>query len=285
MKATRRQFLAASAVAISTPLIAADREVPFTIIVTDPLSKELSCPCVEGYAQRDYTELGKHLSTKLGKAVVVEFGESLEGALTKKTAGRVDAIIGKDSMVRFQAKAQKLEIIKLAALTGKDGAITQQGFLVVHSSDPAISADQLKDYRVLFGPPAAEEKNAAAKALLKDLNVTYTAMEKDAASCSDCATKLLDFGKNSEKVVGVISSYAVPLLEGCGTVKKGDLKVVGKTDPVPFIAVFICASVPADVQKKLQASLLEVGKNERLCKVLETKDGFVETDEKGVKKK
>jgi ABC-type phosphate/phosphonate transport system substrate-binding protein len=284
MTPSRRQFLAASAAAMAAPLLAADKEVPLTLLVTDPLSKELSCPCVEGYAQRDYKELAKHLTAKLGKPVVVEFGESLEAAM-KKTAGRVDVIIGKDSVIRAQSKAQKLEIVKLAGMTGKEGDLTQHGVLVVHSSDPTLSVDQLKEHKILFGPPAAEEKNAAAKALLKDLNVTYTAMEKDAVTCSVCATQLLEYAKTGEKVVGVISSYAVPLLEGCGTVKKGDLKVIGKTDQVPFISAFVVGAVPADVQKKLQVALLEVAKDEALCKVLETKDGFVETDQKGLKKK
>jgi len=36
----------------------------------------------------------------------------------------------------------------------------------------------------------------------------------------------------------VISSYAQPLLEGCGTIKKGDLRVIGETDPMPFVVAF-----------------------------------------------
>jgi ABC-type phosphate/phosphonate transport system substrate-binding protein len=276
----RRQFLAASAVAIASTLRAAD-EVPLVLVVTDPLAKENSCPCVAGYGQRDYTELAKALTAALGKPVQVHFAESLAGALTKKTAGKVDLIIGKDSMVRAQAAEQKLDVARLAALTGLTGETTQTGLIVVPSSDAAIAADQLKGYRVLFGSAAAEEKNAAAKALFKDLGVTVTGDDKDiAASCSDCATKLVEFGKAGEKVAGVISSYALPILEGCGTIKKGDLKVVGKTDEVPFIVAFATGAVNAEMQKKVKAALLEVAKNEALCKAIESKGGFVEIDAK-----
>lgn len=281
MQTTRRQFLAASAVALASSTLGAAEEVPLILVVTDPLAKENSCPCVAGYGQRDYTELGKALAAAIGKPVQVHFAESLAGALTKKTAGKVDLIIGKDSMIRAQAKEQKLDVVHLAALTGLTGETTQTGLIVVPSSDPVITADQLKGYRVLFGSAAAEEKNAAAKALFKDLNVSVTGEDKDiAASCSDCATKLVDFGKAGEKVAGVISSYALPLLEGCGTIRKGDLKVIGKTEAVPFIAAFATGGVKADVQKKVKAALLDVVKNEALCKAIETKSGFVEADAK-----
>lgn len=278
---TRRQFLAASAVAVASPLLtAADAAMPLTLIVLDPLAKELSCPCVAGYAQRDYKELGKFLAAKLSRSVTVDFAETLEGALTKKTAGKADVVIGKDSVVQSQAKAQKMTATRLASLTDLKGVTTQEGWLVVHSSATVVSADQLTGYRMLFGPEEAEEKNAAPKALLRDLNVTYTTEPKDAASCTDCATKLLDHAKAGEKVCGVVSSYAAPLLEGCGTVKKGDLKVVGKTDSVPFIAAFAMGTVPADVQEKVKAALLAVSADANLCKLLETKSGFVEPPKK-----
>lgn len=282
MNTTRRQFLATSAAVVISPSLQADGEkIPLVVVVTDPLSKELSCPCVEGYAQRDYAELGKFLSRKLGMPVQVHLAETLAGALAKKTAGKADIIIGKDSVIRAHAREQKLEVTKLAALTGKDGVTTQTGWLVVPSSDPCLNTEQLKGYRILFGPASAEEKSAAAKTLLKDLNVTYTSDDKDiAATCSVCATTLLEQAKSGEKVCGVISSYAVVLLEGCGTIRKGDLRVVGKTDPVPFISAFATGSISPDLQKKIQAALLETGRDGELCKVLETKHGFVDPDAK-----
>ncbi|MCA9069318.1 MAG: hypothetical protein KDA84_10365, partial [Planctomycetaceae bacterium] len=39
----------------------AGEQETLTVVVMDPLSKPLSCPCVEGYAQREYKALSAHL--------------------------------------------------------------------------------------------------------------------------------------------------------------------------------------------------------------------------------
>ncbi|MGB0762267.1 MAG: hypothetical protein ACPGPS_22145, partial [Rubripirellula sp.] len=62
---------------------AAESAQALTMIVMDPLAAPLSCPCVEGYAQRDYTVLAKHLETVLNRKVSVVFSESLPSALKK----------------------------------------------------------------------------------------------------------------------------------------------------------------------------------------------------------
>ena len=56
------------------PARAASKPEPLLFVVMDPLSKELACACVKGYAQRDYrklaaqiTELGHVFGSPLGK--------------------------------------------------------------------------------------------------------------------------------------------------------------------------------------------------------------------------
>src|SRR5687768_16201757 len=73
------------------------------VVVMDPLALPLSCPCVKGYAQRDYDKLGAFLQKQIGRPVKVHFAESLAAALASKTAGRADLVIGKDSVVRHGA--------------------------------------------------------------------------------------------------------------------------------------------------------------------------------------
>ena len=74
----RRRGLLFSAVAIvAWSGILAAAEPALTLVVMDPLAAPLSCPCVKGYAQRDYTKLGAHLEKALGRPVQVLFGESL----------------------------------------------------------------------------------------------------------------------------------------------------------------------------------------------------------------
>src|SRR5947208_3409602 len=124
---------------VAAPFAFSQDKTPLTLIVMDPLAAPLSCPCVKGYAQRDYEKLAKQLET--------------------------------------------------------------------HNS------------------------------------------------CSDGATKILDMHKSGEKAVTVISSYAQPLLEGCGTIKKGDLRVLGETDPMPFVVAFISERVNASDRAAIQAAL------------------------------
>ena len=114
--------------------VAADESL--IVVVMDPLAAPLSCPCVQGYAQRDYQQLATYLEQRMARSVELHFSESLGKALQEKTGGQVDLIIGKDSMVRSEAKEWSLPLKALACLTGKDGATTQTGLLVVQVPRP-----------------------------------------------------------------------------------------------------------------------------------------------------
>lgn len=276
---TRREAMAA----LALPLLpgaatAADKPAAnaLTLVVTDPLAAELACSCVKGYAQRDYEKFGKYLASKIGRPVEVHFAESIAGALVKKTGGKVDLIIGKDSVVKATAPEQKVTVTYLAALTGTDGKTTQTGLVCVASGDKALTVSDLGEHRVLFGPAPAEEKHAAALVVFKDLGVKVPEKVETCPTCTDGAKKVVAAGKAGEKLAVVISSYAQPLLEGCGTIKKGELRVVGETDPVPFIAAFATATLPAGDVTVVKAALLAVGSDKELCAALETKSGFVE---------
>ena len=48
------------------------------VVVMDPLAAPLSCPCVKGYAQRDYDKLGAFLEKSLKIPVKVVYAESLK---------------------------------------------------------------------------------------------------------------------------------------------------------------------------------------------------------------
>ncbi len=285
----RREALAAAALSLAAfPVLAdekpkdkpADKAVvipenALVVLVTDPLSKELSCPCVGGYGQRDYDKFGKYLEGKSGRAVAVVYSESLAGAL-KKSEGKAHLLIGKDSVMRATAPANKVEVTYLAALTGKDGKTTQTGLVCVAAADKAVTPVDLKEHTIYFGSAAAEEKSAAAVRILKEFGLDVPAKLDTCATCSEGATKVVEEAKAGKKVAAVISSYAHPLLEGCGTIKKGELRVIAETDPVPFIAAFATGSLKPAERDAVKAALLEIGKNKDLCTAIETKAGFVE---------
>lgn len=247
---------------------------PLRVVVMDPLAAPLSCPCVEGYAQRKYEKLGEALETGLNRPVEVVFDESLAAALQHVEGGQADLVIGKDSVVRADAKKLKLNLKAVARLAGKDGKTTQTGLIVVRGDDRAKSIEDLKGYRIIFGPPECVEKHRAALALLKEHGVSPPEKLEIDAACSDGAAKVVELGPGAN-AAAVISSYAQPLLEGCGTIKKGDLRVVGETKPVPFITAFVSDKLTSGERRQLTDQLLSVGANPDLIIALETTGGFV----------
>lgn len=256
---------------------------PLSLVVMDPLALPLSCPCVEGYAQRDYDAFAKYLSDELGRPVTVTFAESLENALAKSTCPHVDLVIGKESVARAQGERLELDLTPLAKLTGKDGRSTQTGLIVVRSADPAQKVSDLSGYRVLYGPEDCVEKFGAARDMLALAGVDVIPAEQaeTSAACSDGACKIIEWG-DTQKGAAVISSYAAPLLEGCGTVKKGDLRVVGETKPVPFIVAFASKRLNADEQAAVQQALLGAVKSKGMLTALESMLGFVPLDQEDV---
>ena len=192
------------------------------LIVMDPLAAPLSCPCVQGYAQRDYERLAEYFAQRTGHDYEVLFAESLPVALATQNGGRTAVVIGKDSVVRSDAAALELPLQAVAHLTGLDGSTTQTGMVVVRGDDPAEKVDDLAGYRILFGPADCEEKHAAVMELLEEAGIELPETIETSKACSDGACQIIEWGPDA-KGAAVISSYARPLLEGCGTIEKGRL--------------------------------------------------------------
>ena len=272
--------------AASATMPPADAPNTLVMVVMDPLASPLSCPCVQGYAQRNYDKLGEKLQKELGRPVRVVYSESLTKALKEDAKGRADIVIGKHSVVLFDGKKAGLKLAPVAKLTGKDGATMQTGLIVVPTSDPAHSVSDLAGYRIVFGPEECDEKHTAALALLKENGVKPPEKLETSPACSDGACQVLDEFKKEQTSHGaaLISSYAKPLLEGCGTVEKGALRVVGETKPVPFVEAFVTAQVaPAD-RAVLAAAILKSTTDPLLRLALETRDGFVAMEKEAVDK-
>jgi outer membrane protein assembly factor BamB/ABC-type phosphate/phosphonate transport system substrate-binding protein len=259
---------------------AGSKAEPLSLVVMDPLAAPLSCPCVAGYAQRKYEVLAEYLEKAVGRPVVLTFSESLTKALQKEGCTTAHVIIGKDSVVRADAKTNDFKVTPLAQLSGKDGKTTQTGLVVVPSADPAQSIADLKGYRIIFGPGDCSEKSSAARKLLEAAGVELPAPDKAevSAACSDGALKIIEWGPDV-RGAAVISSYAAPLLEGCGTIKKGDLRVVAETAPVPFITAFATDRVTKAERRAIRKLLYESGDDRDLLTALESMIGFVELEE------
>lgn len=251
-----------------------DRPQSLTLIVMDPLAAPLSCPCVKGYAQRKYEKLGEYLETQLGRKVEVKFSEALAKVLPKNGNDQACLIIGKESVILADAGALKLKVHPVARLSDLKGETTQTGLIVVPAGDPAQTAEDLQGYRIFFGPSECAEKHQAAMSILKNAHVQIPQKLDISQACSDGACKILEFDKDV-RAAAVISSYAKPLLQGCGTIKKGDLRVVAETKPVPFISAFTGGNVNAAEQKQITTALMNVVTHPDLCQSLESLLGFV----------
>lgn len=271
----RRSFIVILVTSISVSGWARGESDNISVIVMDPLSAKLSCDCVKGYAQRKYERLASHLEKTLGRKVEMVWAESLTKGRSELSGKSPDLVIGKHSIIVSDAKKENWKTVPIASLSGKDGKTTQTGLIVVRKDDPALTAADLSGYRIFFGPADCDEKSAAVMQLLRSLDVKIPDKPETAESCSVAAKKLVALPAD-EKAAAVISSYAEPLLAGCGTVKKGDLRIVGVSEEVPFITAFINGNLkPAD-RSAITRALLDVAKSDELLSALESKNGFLE---------
>lgn len=243
------------------------------LVVMDPLAKELACACVKGQGQRDYRQLAAHLRTAINQPVAVEFSDDLAETLSLIGGGKQLIIVGDRSRVAAEALKAKLAVQPVAELTGSDGSASLAGTFVVRASDPAKDLSDLRGRTFLFGLPKTDGKYDAALAALKAAGVEPAA---DSALRSDFTQAALDVidSSASPAPVAVIPAYGPVLLTGCGSVRKGELRVIGTTAPVPFITVFVSESVPAAKQQAVLNSLLAVAKDAKLLELLESREGF-----------
>jgi ABC-type phosphate/phosphonate transport system substrate-binding protein len=253
---------------------AGDGNEPICLAVMDPLAARLSCPCVAGYAQRDYEALASHLEQKLGRPVKTGFGESLRRATETADCPVPHIIIGKHSVVKADARAAGLNIEPMLALSDLQGQTVQRGLFVVATDDPAESIEDLVDHELHLGEEKHSEKHAMPLKALRLAGVLEPAAVHEHPSCSDAAATVLEV-KPPTLAAAVVSSYAQPLLEGCGAVPKGALRVVGQTGPVRFITAFVTAELDFQTREAVRSALLAVAADKPLCAKLESSAGFV----------
>ena len=243
---------------------------PLRLAVMDPLAADLSCPCVDGHAQRDYPALVAFLEDQLERPIQPVFVEEL-GIAREKLDADPDLIIGKHSVVAYDLKKHKIDGRPIAALTDQTGRTTLRGLFVVRADDPASGPADLAGDRIVFGPHYADDKFKAALMTLARAGVIVPAPPKTAEGCNIAAVAVAD----GEADAGVISDYALPLLEGCGNIEKGSLKIIGRTDPVPFISAWATSGIDAAAEAAIVTALRSVTTRKDLCQKMETARGFV----------
>lgn len=246
---------------------------PILLVVMDPLAKELACACVKGYGQRDYRKLAARLQTALKEPVQIGFSDDLADTLALAEARQRVIVVGEPSLVAQGAKQAQLPCRPVCELTGLDGSNSVTGLFVVRKDDPANGLADLAGRKVLLGMVEADAKHAAARAALHAAKLEPPAQTESRSPGSAAALDVLD-SSASPLPVAVIPSYALPLLEACGSIRPGDLRVIGRTEPVPFIAVFLSDSLKGAPEQKILKALLDIKTDSKLLKAMESRDGF-----------
>lgn len=248
---------------------AASAQSDLVMLVMDPLADRLACACVAGCAQRKYEELGVFLQARTGRHAKVSYAESLAAALCDGRP-RANVVVGKRSVVAYDSAHQNYPLEPLAALTDRQGQTTLRGLFLVRSDDPAHSLADLKGRRIVIGPAWAQEKNEAALAAIKAAGIEPPTLPA-AANCTLGALEVVERRADA----AVISSYALALLEGCQAIRRGELRVVGQTEEVPFVTVFVDPAMEQEMKRSLLEALDAVKADPQLLNDMESRDGFL----------
>jgi ABC-type phosphate/phosphonate transport system substrate-binding protein/outer membrane protein assembly factor BamB len=253
--------------------VAAGTPAQLSILVADPLAKGMACECVAGFAQRRYDALALALEKRLHCPVKTFQGAKLSAYWSDDQ--KVSLIVGKYSDVLFQAREMGRPVYPIAAMTDSQGLTTLQGLFVVRAGNAARTLSDLQGYRVVFGPKSCDEKHRAAIDALQAAGVQLpdAAAQETVPGCTDAANELMKL-TDADKAVAVISDYAKTLLEGCHSVPKDSLRVIGRTEPVPFVTVFATDEVAPELRSAVQQELLAANRFPTLLRLLESKNGF-----------
>lgn len=255
--------------AVAKPKASAEQVM---LVVMDPLAKELACACVKGYAQRDYRKLATQLEKALKQRVKIEFSDDLAESMLGAGPQQEVIVIGDHSLVLHGAKKGGLKCHPVCELTDTEGSSTLSAVFVTRSDDAARELNDIRDRKLLIGLPEQDAKYEASLAALRALNVNPANSERR-GSFTDAALDMLD-STLSPAPVAVIPAYGLRLIEGCGSVKPGSLRVIGKTQTVPFITVFVSDNLPAEKEEKARRMLLGIKSDPRMLKLMESRDGF-----------
>jgi ABC-type phosphate/phosphonate transport system substrate-binding protein len=247
---------------------------PLQLIVMDPLAKELACACVLGYGQRDYRKLAARLGAALDRKVSLEFSDDLVDSFEWTAPDQEIVIIGDRSLVTHGARAAGRKFQPVCALTDLEGNTSLPALFVARRNDPVNELKQVEGRPLLFGVADGDERHASALAALRASGVSPPDVPGKRMSPSEAALDVLD-SKAELPPVAVIPAYALRLLEGCGSVTPGALKIIGRTEPAPFITVFVADDIAADKRRRIVEALVEMKRDAAMLKVMESRDGFV----------
>lgn len=252
-------------------LLRAARAEPLTLLVADPLSRELACACVPGFGQRDYRRLARHLQGTLRRPVAVEFTDDVADSLGRLPAGAEILVVGERSTTAAAATRSGRSLRPVAELTGLDGATTVAAVFTARRDDPAAGVADLAGRTIFVGLAEADAAQGALKSALDAAALQPVPQLVARGAGAKVGLDVLD-STATPPPVAVMPEYVLRLLEGCGSITPGSLKVIGRTAPQPFITVFVGEATEPEPAARLRQALLDL--DAPLRQALESSEGF-----------
>lgn len=248
---------------------------PLHVLVADTSAVELDCSCAPGAPRRQYEPLRLALQSAIGRPVQFEYiADFLFDEMPEADARLIrssELMIGKHSAINYAASKLNQPVRWIASLTRIDGSDKLVGIFVARVDGPIKKIGDLQGHKVSLGMPFHAEKHDAALAALRRENAG-PAETRNALLCRDAVADVVA-GRSD---AAVISDYSQVLLQTPEVVRGVKLAVIGKTDEVPYIAVFSNDWVSQRDVDIIRRFLTEqTGKDRELLKALQSSKGFV----------
>ncbi|MCX5645534.1 MAG: PhnD/SsuA/transferrin family substrate-binding protein [Phycisphaerae bacterium] len=249
------------------------RGEPLQVVIMDPQCGRLARDDLKD-PHRDYAPLGRFLEETLNRQVELFYDRHLREIPQLKLPP--DLIIGPYSVVLDEG-VQANELVRpIARLTDDRGSTELSGLFVVRADDPAKTIGHLADHKIVFGPPADEERHSWALAALSQAGITPVPPLEVTPSCRDA----LQAVTRHKADAAVISSYALALVDSETAAGQGAFRVVGRTASQPFITAFVAGRMGPATEQVVADALLSVQAHPQLLEALRSKAGFVPLQDK-----
>ena len=227
-------------------------------------------------AAMKYGNLTKLLQKRTGRQVKFVKSTNYNAVIEGMVSGRIDvAEFGPLSYVL--AKHNGAKITPVVSLAPKNAPATYFSYGLVPKGSPVTGVAGFRGKKVCFVDPSSTSGYLFPTAQLKKSGLNP---QKDItpifAGGHDTSALSVKSGKCD---VGFADSMMVDqILPGKGAIKKGDLKVVWKSTPIPNDPLTVRDDLPADVRKKIGDALvrdankpglvrLGICKNEATCTI------------------
>jgi ABC-type phosphate/phosphonate transport system substrate-binding protein len=244
------------------------------VVVTDPSAAELFCACSPD-EERHYEALRSSMQKHLQCPVEFDYMKDFTfDSLSNADAERVRSahlMIGKHAAMEYIARKLVRPAGCIALLSRGDGSRTLSGVWVVRKQDGINNIQDLAGRPISLGMPWHAEKHQAPLDQLRGLGLTpgTTTLRRL------CSETLADVAAGTADAA-VISDYALPLLSNRSITHGAELEPIGKTEGVPFIAVFASDGLSKKDAAFITRYLIHVVPGDtHLLGALKSSEGFV----------